>query len=399
METIDIEIRTIDQEVQERIVRPDLESRKVSINSHTEFTFHKRLETDSAGNCFVEINNETVKAKKEFSGLMADALGSPIGSYSLSDVYILGRPGIIVDLNSNVCWIGYSLGWNLYILKRFVDRNNLGKVVDDRILRVNRKLLEQVDEELNEQNVESAHLISAPGFGVYGHWLVDTVSRLHFLSKRCNPSHSRICCPPMAPWGIQMCDIFGLDLSDHIRLSEEKAIRVRNLDLFSCIKSSRVLDSASANAAWDVLRGAFSTKDARDKLAPVKIYVSRARLGSDRKMQNAIDIEGYFRKLGWHVIHPEELSLQEQATIFSRATVIVGDDGSALHNSIYSRPGTTILCLDFHRENMLHASFANALEHKLAYLRCDKLEDIAGRVQWKMPISRLHEAISLIEAN
>ena len=49
---------------------------------------------------------------------------------------------------------------------------------------------------------------------------------------------------------------------------------------------------------------------------------------------------------GFDVIHPQEMSICEQAIAVGGADVIAGCDGSALHLAVFARPGTVLLALD-----------------------------------------------------
>ena len=326
------------------------------------------------------------------------AIGSPIGRYELKNAVILGRPGIITDPLHQVCWIGYSLGWNLQNLKDSVEKNKLGKIIDDRILRIDSQIFDSSDRSKDTCS-ESIHLLSAPGFGVFGHWLLDVAPRLRLLSQSPDPSTLPIACPPVPPWGKEFLEAFCIRNPVQKTLRYGKAYACDSVDIASNIKSNRVLDAQSAISTWSVLKDYYLTGTHQANSNVQNIYVSRSKFSTHRKLANSSEVEQYFSSIGWAVIYPEQLSLREQANLFSRASFIVADDGSALHNSIYCNAGTKLLCLDFSRQNMLHASFSSVLEHKLAYLNCDEVVKESGVMQWVMPIGKLREAINLMSSH
>jgi capsular polysaccharide biosynthesis protein len=69
-----------------------------------------------------------------------------------------------------------------------------------------------------------------------------------------------------------------------------------------------------------------------------RIFVSRGASVSHRRgCANQAEVEKFFADRGFHVLYPEELSLQEQAAIFSGARVVAGFGGSAMFNLLHTR--------------------------------------------------------------
>jgi capsular polysaccharide biosynthesis protein len=77
------------------------------------------------------------------------------------------------------------------------------------------------------------------------------------------------------------------------------------------------------------------------------IYVSRAgttAANSDRRrFLSEAALEGGLRELGFAVVAPELLDVDEQIDLFRNADTIVACRGAALANAIYCRPDTTIV--------------------------------------------------------
>jgi Glycosyltransferase 61 len=68
------------------------------------------------------------------------------------------------------------------------------------------------------------------------------------------------------------------------------------------------------------------------------VYVSRARLPRWRRPIVGEDLlEDALSSAGWRVVHPETMSQQEQAEVFSSPTSFAGPVGSAMHNLLFSR--------------------------------------------------------------
>jgi hypothetical protein len=397
MTTIDLDIRIIDDEVSDRLTQAGPDSKRLTIDSHTTFELDKYLSLEPSDNAFLVINQETLEAQSTFSAMRLGAIGSPIGRYELKNAYILGQPGIITDPRNRICWIGYSLGWNLQNLKDSVERNKLGKIIDDRVLRIDSEIIDNADRS-EDACPESIQLLSAPGFGIFGHWLLDVAPRLYAQLHSRDSSECSIVCPPIPPWGQEFFEAFCNKHPVQKTLRNGRAFTCKNIEIVSNIKSNRVMDTQSAISTWSLLKDYYLTENREANNDVQNMYISRSKFTTHRKLANAPEVEQYFSSIGWAVVYPEQLSLREQANLFSRASFIVADDGSALHNSIYSNAGTKLLCLDFSRQNMLHASFSSVLEHKLAYLNCDEIVNEFGAMQWVMPVGRLREAINLMSS-
>ncbi len=394
MTFVDFEIRVIDDVLAESIAQSTSTEPEHVINDNIEFSLQRRLSTDRGHDCFLPINKETIHVRKEFIATAKSSQGSPIGSYTLRNCCVIGQPGIIIDPDHRTCWLGYSLGWNLPMLATSVQYNSIGEIVGNKTLRINRKILDNA----KRNSLDKAHLLSLPGYAVYGHWLVDIIPRLLRIQHNMLAEGLTLCAPPTAAWGHEFASMFDIPLDNMHALKQGEGIHVDELSLYSCIKSNRIIDTDSAKSAWCALQESLTAASHKNTVPSQKIYVSRSKLDKPRRFQNGADIDAFFSQLGWQLVHPEKLSLQEQARVFSDAAIIAGEDGSALHNSIYSRPGTKILCLDFHRANLLHASIANVMKHKLAYVHGDKTVNIDGTVRWEMPLARLEEMVKLFES-
>jgi capsular polysaccharide biosynthesis protein len=72
------------------------------------------------------------------------------------------------------------------------------------------------------------------------------------------------------------------------------------------------------------------------------IYLSRAKV-DNRRIANEEAVEDAFRRLGFEVVHPEELTLSQQIEAFYGARVFAGFSGSGLHNCVFMAPGGRVI--------------------------------------------------------
>lgn len=94
-------------------------------------------------------------------------------------------------------------------------------------------------------------------------------------------------------------------------------------------------------------------KNARaDKKYGEKIYMSRARLAKGAIFGEE-KIQRIFERNGYHIIYPEELSIEQQVAVAAGAREIAGLAGSALHLSVFMQPGGRVVQLNraLHRDN------------------------------------------------
>ena len=97
------------------------------------------------------------------------------------------------------------------------------------------------------------------------------------------------------------------------------------------------------------------------------IYVSRRNASVDwHRIENEAEIEAVASAAGLEIVSPEQLSFVEQIELFDSAPVVVGEFSSAMHNAVFSRPGTRVLCLN--RINHYQDQIADLMGHQIEYL-------------------------------
>lgn len=74
------------------------------------------------------------------------------------------------------------------------------------------------------------------------------------------------------------------------------------------------------------------------------VFLSRSRLEHDeRRIPGSEQLDQQLASLGCEVVHPQELSIDDQLAVVSRATTLVGVSGSQLHLSVFAAPGTKVI--------------------------------------------------------
>jgi len=74
---------------------------------------------------------------------------------------------------------------------------------------------------------------------------------------------------------------------------------------------------------------------------PLKVFLSRSYDRVDPKY--ASEIEDFCSEEGFYIIKPAALTFIQQVALIANAKIIAGFEGSQLHNTIFSNPGTVII--------------------------------------------------------
>jgi len=114
--------------------------------------------------------------------------------------------------------------------------------------------------------------------------------------------------------------------------------------------------------------------------AQKKLFVSRGNV-KIRKELNLGEIKQALAPLGFQFLSMDGKTMQEEADIFGGADVIISVHGSALHNVIFSRPGTKVI--EIFAPDYLEASnffIANHSRCEYYYLIGEKTGDVKGDI-------------------
>jgi len=82
-----------------------------------------------------------------------------------------------------------------------------------------------------------------------------------------------------------------------------------------------------------------------------RVYLSRTRMGRNQTIGEA-RIEELLRRGGWRIVYPEEMDLVTLIHVLDRAESVMCLSGSAAVNFLYCRPGTTVIVLHKHGQQL-----------------------------------------------
>ena len=193
------------------------------------------------------------------------------------------------------------------------------------------------------------HALIGPGFGVYGHWLVDILPRIYLLEAAGFPLDSlRFLMPFDLPgYGVAWLNMIGISDDQLVRYdTKSDVLRVEELVVPTFIRSETRFSPIFRDAVSFIKsRVALAYGDFFAGAPTSSFFVSRALASQSRPLKNRPRIEQLALEAGFQIVHPEQLSLVEQMQLFAQAKQIVGEYGSNLHNSIFSQAGTVVCAL------------------------------------------------------
>lgn len=152
--------------------------------------------------------------------------------------------------------------------------------------------------------------------------------------------------PRLAAWQRDLIELAGHD-PDGLRIVHGRPLRVDRL----VVPERPVLLTRWARpeavALWQRVAEAVGFRGG-DR----RVYLSRTRFHTDARPDRArVDqdrdrhLDDVFASAGFAVVHPETMSIAEQVAVVRGADVLAGLSGSAMHLSVFARPGSHVLTL------------------------------------------------------
>lgn len=291
---------------------------------------------------FPELANDEVKAHH--------AMPAPapirLGIASLPRAIVSGRS--LVGSDSRL----YRLG---PLVPRYVD-NYLG----DDLPVGDRSLADKRERRVRGVTVLVTHWNS----GVYGHWLVEGLTKVLLLRQvRHRLPDVSILLPRSLPRFV--ADWIGIVVPE-MKIEEYD-------DAAEYVRADRLLVPSVVFAPethhFHPDTGTLLTPLLPTGPSPqqqLHLYVSRLEPSHYRNMYNREEIENIAVTEGLQLVRPETMRIVDQIALFARAELVVGEFGSAMHNALFSPPGTSLLCLNW--INGLQSRIAELKRQRVGYL-------------------------------
>lgn len=121
-----------------------------------------------------------------------------------------------------------------------------------------------------------------------------------------------------------------------------------------------------------------------------KIYLSRVHFSKGKREIGEEDIQEIFARNGYHIIYPEELSLEEQVWYYKNCKSMVTTNGTIAHNILFANDQTELIILNrFEQKENMHQRAINLIKNiKVIYIDSynkDVNGDRNDSLMWKTP--------------
>ena len=179
----------------------------------------------------------------------------------------------------------------------------------------------------------------------YCHWMADTLARLACLRDRPDRDHVHIVTPQLTSQfqrdSLRKC---GVDEERIHELGAYQSVRARELLVPSDIHRSLHPCLKGAPWAMQFLRDCFLPPGESEpsSLHDSKLYISR--MDADRRrVRNETELVRELRGADYTPVTLSGMTLQQQVSLFSKASHVIGLHGAGLANIIFSNPGTSLI--------------------------------------------------------
>lgn len=228
----------------------------------------------------------------------------------------------------------------------------------------------------------------------YYHFTLEILSRLAFVDKFEEYRSVPILVDSIALQIPQMKELLEkvnvyrhpiIPIEEYHSINVEKLIYIsRNMWMAPDFKRG----AAALSTDSDYLISRSAVDNIRNRVLPIqekkeailykKIFVPRGK-GYYQRLSNMDKITKVFCDAGYHIVHPEELTFEEEVNIFNKADIIVAVTGSALTNTIYCHEGAQIGIIAVESHPMYSFSFiGNTIKVAMTVLGADIVYQAKG---------------------
>ena len=195
----------------------------------------------------------------------------------------------------------------------------------------------------------------------YGHWLGDTLPRLHLLEKS-GIHYDKIVVPYLTSYQREALGLLGIDRSKLI-VNPTLHLQARRL----VVPTFPGVYGLPPRWACDYLRQRL-LPCARPSGKPRRILISRNKPGATRRLRNEDALYERLRHFGVERVFTEDLSFAAEVSLFNNAEIVIGPCGAGMVNLIFCQPGTSVIEIFNPRYvNVMNWMIANHADLKYAY--------------------------------
>jgi Glycosyltransferase 61 len=190
-------------------------------------------------------------------------------------------------------------------------------------------------------SVERGILLAGDGVDVYGHQLVDFLPGLAMLDEFDLFTDWPLLLPSRAPkWLPPLIEAFARHAREIRTFSHRRSVSVDVGELCVPWALRHPGFHPAANRIFDRIAGLAGGGNGGGRGR--RIFVVRQQR-QGRRLTNAGEVMGLFEARGFEPVPPEQLPFVDQVRLFAGAELVAGEAGSALHGTVFSKPGTTTI--------------------------------------------------------
>jgi glycosyl transferase family 61 len=189
-------------------------------------------------------------------------------------------------------------------------------------------------------------LVFDRGYTTYGHFLVDILPRLLIAEQTLGSAFAdcSIFVPADVPaWAELALAAVGFNASRLCRFDwHTNSLAVAIAIVPTLAHAYYSFHPRAVEIFREIRRRAAPESDGGSR----RLFLSRRGQHSNRRLLNRVRIEEVARHAGLEVVTPETLSFREQIALYGESSLMVGEYGSALHNSIFMPRGSGVVALN-----------------------------------------------------
>jgi hypothetical protein len=212
-----------------------------------------------------------------------------------------------------------------------------------------------------EHRYSKVAVVTTEGSNTYYHWLFDILPRIFLLEKSGLMDEIETFVFPELKYDFQKESLLKIGFpSDKIlEIKPNEYLEAKEMIVPSLPSKLGTVNKWSLDFLQSRL-GELSSKKENNK-----IYISR-KYTSQRKLLNEDQIINYLKSEGYLIVFAEELSFEQQITLFANAYVVIAPHGSGLSNIIFCPTGTKVIEL-FYGDFIVPCYWLIAQQLKLEY--------------------------------
>jgi len=218
----------------------------------------------------------------------------------------------------------------------------------------------------------SLAVISSPGQQCYYHWLLEVLPRLKALVASGMPYDKIYLDARDVNRRWQFESLYAV--MDYLHISRDRLLLIDDGSVVTAktLLVPSIIWTPSKGCLWAAdltwfkafFNDVFVKKNCVD--LPKHIFISRSK-AQYRRISNEAALIDFLSSKGFVTVYLEDLSVYDQAALFSNADVIVGPHGAGFTNLIFCKPGTRIIEIDHGIKGEEQRSF---YKYMTKYMQC-----------------------------